>query len=113
MQMIHDTIQKPEDFVDHIGRATGSFASSMTYGFRLPDKDSDLTHEMLHNSHGFFTCVMKSQLFDYYPFLRNVLKLFPRSWNPLATEALQAYASERNVFAKSWRAALDGPLPCK
>lgn len=84
----------------------------MAYGFRLPDAGSPLAQEMMHNSHGFFHCVVESQVLDWYPSLRPLLRLVPRQLNPLAKKALQAYKDEQKVFKKAYSMGLKAPVPC-
>ncbi|KAH7558606.1 hypothetical protein BM1_04743 [Bipolaris maydis] len=45
-------------------------ATIIAYGFRLPNTTDPLTHEMLENSHGFFQCIIKSKILDWYPSLK-------------------------------------------
>lgn len=113
LKMCVDLAEKPDEFVSSIGRMTGSIASSITYGIRLADKESPRTHELLENSHGFFTCVVQSQWMDWFPALRPLVGLLPSSWNPLARSAVTAYASERAVFKKYYEMGKEGHMPCK
>lgn len=105
-------LKDPTNFVQHIGRMTASMASAMAFGFRLPDAGSTLAQEMMRNSHGFFHCVVESQVLDWYPSLKPFLRLVPRRLNPVAKKALKAYAEEQKVFSKLYKMGLDSPLPC-
>ncbi|GIZ39957.1 hypothetical protein CKM354_000331600 [Cercospora kikuchii] len=111
-QMCTELLRDPVNFVQYIGRMTGSMASSIAYGFRLPDAQSPLAHELLENSHGFFHCVVQSQLLDWYPSLRPLVELVPRKWNPWAKSALEAYAKEKKTFAKAYAMGLESKGQC-
>lgn len=100
-----DILSDPENFVDHIGRTTGSIASSMTYGFRLPDGKTALAKELLNNSHGFFQLVVASQLLEWYKSLRPLVRILPEVLNPFAKKARTAYKREAGVFKKCFRIA--------
>ena len=39
-------LRDPKNFVEILGRMTASMASSMAFGFRLPDAQSPLAQEM-------------------------------------------------------------------
>lgn len=146
-------LKDPTNFVLHLGRMTASTvranlslrcchllnrsqASSMAYGFRLPDSSSSLAQEMMHNSHGksgiwdfhaaakqslltmeplsgFFHCVVESQVLDWYPSLRPMLRMIPRQLNPLARKAVRAYEMEQKVFRKAYEMGLNSPVPCQ
>ncbi|KAH6668276.1 putative cytochrome P450 oxidoreductase [Halenospora varia] len=117
LQLCIDLIRDPENFVDHISRATGSIAASMTYGFRLPVAKDKLTQELLTNSHGFFNLIVGSQVLDWYKSLRPLVRLLPRSLNPLAIKARKAYKKECDTFTRCYIgtkevSASESSLPC-
>lgn len=111
--MLTQIAKDPENFVLYLGRMTGSMATSIAYGFRLPDATGSFTQELLHNSHGFFGCVVKSQALDWYPSLKPLINLIPRRINPWATQALAAYKKEKRTFEKAYKMGLQSRLPCK
>jgi len=117
MQMCLDVLQDPARFVDHIGRATTSISSSMTYGFRIPSLGNAIAEQMFETTHGFFELVVKSQFFDWYPSLRVVAKLLPPFLNPMAAKATRIYRKERAHFLKLFldakaRDKMGDALPC-
>ncbi|KAH7072427.1 cytochrome P450, partial [Paraphoma chrysanthemicola] len=112
LQMLTQIAEDPANFVQYLGRMTGSMATSIAYGFRLPKTTDPLTHEMLENSHGFFQCVVRSAVLDWFPSLKPLVSLIPRHINPWATEALAAYTNERKTFEKAYKMGLRSRLPC-
>lgn len=112
LQMLTQINDDPENFVLHVGRMKGSMATSIAFGFRLPNTTDLLTHEMLENSPGFFHCVVKSQILDWYPSLKPFVNLIPRVMNPWAKEALAAYQDEKRVFERAYERGIQGRLPC-
>lgn len=85
----------------------------MTYGFRLPDVRADKAQELLNNSHGFFHLIVGSQVLDWYPSLRRLIRLIPNCLNPLARKAIKAYERERVTFTRYYERATEGTLPCE
>ncbi|XP_014551819.1 hypothetical protein COCVIDRAFT_111850, partial [Bipolaris victoriae FI3] len=112
LQLLTQIEDDPETFVLHVGRMTGSMATSIAYGFRLPNTTDLLTHEMLENSPGFFQCVVKSQILDWYPSLKPFVNLIPRVMNPWAKEALATYEDEKRVVERAYERGIQGRLPC-
>lgn len=117
-KMCVDLLEDPESFVDHIGRATSSLSSSMTYGFRIPTLGNPVAEVMFETAHGFFQLVVTSQIFDWYPKLRMLARFLPAKLNPLAAKATRIYHKERAHFrglfldAKA-RAKSADTLPCR
>jgi hypothetical protein len=113
-----DLLDDPKNFVNYIGRTTTSIATSMTYGFRVKSVESPLMQEMFRNAHGFFGLVNRSQLLDWYPWLRPLVQLLPMRFRPLGREATKLYHRERAQFKKLYDEASrtgDGnsSIPCK
>lgn len=108
-----ELLEEPADFVSSLGRMTGSIATSITYGMRLPSKNDPSTQELLENSHGFFSCVVKTQWMDWFPSLRPLVDWLPPSLNPVAHTARSAYMKERAVFKKYYEIGLQSIHPCE
>lgn len=117
-KMLLDILDNPENFVDHIGRATSSLSTSMTYGFRIPELGNPIAEVMFQTAHGFFQLVITTQLFDWYPKFRALAKLLPFKLNPLAAKGTQIYHKESEHFRKLYleaktRGEMGDSLPCK
>ncbi|KAJ9603323.1 hypothetical protein H2200_012101 [Cladophialophora chaetospira] len=97
-QLCFDLLQRPEDFEALITRTTLSAATSMAYGFRVTDPENPVMKELLRNAHGFFTMAHKSQLFDWYPQLRPVVKWLPSFVYPLYRNAREVFGREKRQF---------------
>ena len=97
-QLCFDLLHHPDDFEALITRTTLSAAASMAYGFRVVDPESPVMKELLHNAHGFFTMVHKSQLFDWYPQLRPVVKWLPSFVYPMYRNAKEVFQREKAQF---------------
>lgn len=113
-----DLLNDPENFVQCIMRTTGSMGSTMTYGFRLPNAESQLAKDMGSNSHGFFQLVVGSAYLDWFPSLRPLFRLLPRALNPIAKKAHPAYKREAANFQTWYQMAIGEQartidLPCE
>ncbi|OAP61366.1 hypothetical protein AYL99_03569 [Fonsecaea erecta] len=97
-QLCVDLLGRPEDFEALITRTTLSAAASMAYGFRVTDPKDPVMQELLHNAHGFFTMVHKSQLLDWYPQLRWVVRWLPPFLYPMYRDAKEIYRREKAQF---------------
>jgi hypothetical protein len=97
-QLCFDLLERPRDFEALITRMTLSSACSMAYGFRVTDPSSEFMQELLHNAHGFFTMVHRSQHFDWYPQLRPIAKWLPSSIYPMYRNAREIYRRESKQF---------------
>ncbi|KIW87145.1 uncharacterized protein Z519_12256 [Cladophialophora bantiana CBS 173.52] len=97
-QLCFDLLNRPQDFEALITRTTLSAATSMAYGFRVTNPDNPVMKELLHNAHGFFTMVHKSQLFDWYPQLRSIARWLPPFLYPMYRDAREIFRREKAQF---------------
>ncbi|OQV09706.1 hypothetical protein CLAIMM_13798 [Cladophialophora immunda] len=97
-QLCFDLLHRPEDFEALIMRTTMSAATSMAYGFRVTDPNNQVMKELLHNAHGFFTMVHKSQVLDWYPQLRWIVRWLPPFLYPMYRDAKEIFRRETLQF---------------
>ncbi|KIX96716.1 uncharacterized protein Z520_07435 [Fonsecaea multimorphosa CBS 102226] len=97
-QLCFDLLHRPQAFEGLITRTTLSAATSMAYGFRVTDPNNPIMKELLHNAHGFFTMVHKSQLLDWYPQLRPIVRWLPSFLYPMYRDAKEIFRREKAQF---------------
>jgi hypothetical protein len=97
-QLCFDLLHHPDAFETVIARMTLSAGTSMAYGFRVTDPENPVMKELLKNAHGFFTMVHKSQLFDWYPQLRPIVKWLPSFMYPMYRDAKEVFRREKIQF---------------
>ncbi|OCT50488.1 putative Cytochrome P450 oxidoreductase [Cladophialophora carrionii] len=97
-QLCFDLLGRPEAFEALITRMTFSAATSMTYGFRVTDPQNPVMQELLKNAHGFLSMVHKSQLFDWYPQLRPIVKWVPSFMFLMYRDAREVFRREKIQF---------------
>jgi len=117
-QLCFDLLHMPEQFEALITRATLSIATSMAYGFRVPNTENDVMKELLHNTHGFFVMVHRSKLLDWYPQLRTIVRWLPSFIYPMARHAKEIFRRESAQFHELFHQARsrmnsDNSLPSK
>ncbi|OAL30296.1 hypothetical protein AYO20_08774 [Fonsecaea nubica] len=110
-QLCFDLLQRPDDFEALITRTTLSAATSMAYGFRVTDPNNPVMKELLHNAHGFFTMVHKSQLLDWYPQLRWIVRRVPSFLYPMYRNAKEIFRREKIQFHQLLHDVRNNPLP--
>lgn len=47
-QMLHDLLNGPDDFVNHIRRYSNSLTTQMVFGYRTPNNDDPRLRQLFH-----------------------------------------------------------------
>lgn len=99
-QMLHDLLNRPEHFINHLRRYTYSVTTQVTFGFRS-DNAHDANLEALYGTMRNFSDSLNATiagLVDIYPILRRL----PDRLLPSRKKFQELHKVEKNLYMKHW-----------
>ncbi|KAI1816873.1 putative cytochrome P450 [Poronia punctata] len=115
-QMLHDILNDPKDYTQHVRRYANSLITMTTFGYRVPTHDDPYFQELFHILEEFLVLAQTgtSALLDYMPALR-----YLPSWVlPQMRRAKAQHKRERVLYRYYWDKtkaeilASENPVPC-
>ncbi|KAH7135157.1 cytochrome P450 2D18 [Dendryphion nanum] len=100
-QLMADLLNTPENFRDHIKRATASAVSIATFGFRAPTMDNFFATAAYLGMDTFLEAVKPGTYLPIEQF--PILKYIPDRWNPSIPRAKKCYETVTKLWAEARR----------
>ncbi|KAJ3545766.1 hypothetical protein NM208_g2349 [Fusarium decemcellulare] len=103
VQLCHDLLKQPADFVKHLRRFTTSLSATMIFGFRCPSYQDHEIENLYHAADSLSDVgrsVMASMM-DFYPILRYIPDIF----NPITSQARQVFVETLQLYRRYWALA--------
>ncbi|KAJ3549263.1 hypothetical protein NM208_g588 [Fusarium decemcellulare] len=97
LQLLHDLVQRPDSWVEHIRRYTASVSTTLLYGFRTPTTGEGHVAALLKWM-DLTSAAINFKLIDFYPFLRPIYRLLPTWLSSDKKKLKQIQKLEDEVF---------------
>ncbi|KAG8158553.1 hypothetical protein KVR01_011675 [Diaporthe batatas] len=106
LQLLHDLVVRPENWVDHVRRYTASISTTLLYGWRTPGTGAGYVKDLLEWME-VTSEALNFNLVDFYPFLKVVYDFLPRWLLPSKNKLYELQKLENRVFYELLNRAKD------
>jgi hypothetical protein len=97
LQLLHDLVVKPDDWVEHVRRYTASISTTMLYGWRTPRTGTGYVKDLLEWVE-VTSEALNFNLVDFYPFLKVIYDIMPHWLLPSKHKLHELQKLENRVF---------------
>lgn len=99
-QMLHEILETPDQFLNHIRRYSNSLTTTMTYGWRTPTHDDPQLVQLFDgfNEFAVINNTATAALVDFFPVLRSL----PDFILPTQAKAKQLHREEKKLYLSHW-----------
>lgn len=97
MQLLHDLVVRPDDWVEHVRRYTASISTTMLYGWRTPRTGTGYVKDLLEWVE-VTSEALNFNLVDFYPFLKVIYDIVPHWMLPSKHKLHELQKLENRVF---------------
>lgn len=106
LQLLHDLVIRPDDWVEHVRRYTASISTSLLYGWRTPATGTGYVKDLLEWME-VTSEALNFNLVDFYPFLKVIYDIMPCWFLPSKNKLHELQKLENRVFYELLNRAKD------
>lgn len=97
LQLLHDLVDRPDDWVEHVRRYTASISTTLLYGWRTPRTGTGYVKDLLEWME-VTSEALNFNLVDFYPFLKVIYDITPHWLLPSKHKLHELQKLENRVF---------------